>query len=137
MIRAKSITARPRTGALLLAVIPFLVGCNAEYTVKVHNEGQRPVRVRLIQDRVVEDPATLASAQVAPGRQATLGPVKVPMTDDVSLEVDAGEMGIPAGKQRLSSGVSEYRVGAAGEMTWGPPPISEVERQARPADGGK
>lgn len=127
MIRAKS-TARARAGALLLPVIPFLFGCNAEYTVKVHNEGPRPVRVRLVQDQVVADPAVLASAQVGPGLEATLGPVKAPVTDDVSLEVESGEMGIPAARQRLSSGLSEYRVGAAGEMMWGPPPIEEAVR---------
>lgn len=102
-----------------------LAGCNAEYTVKVHNEGPRPVRVSLVQDRLVDDPAVLASVQVGPGREATLGPVKAPMTDDVTLEVESGEMGLPAGKHRLSSGKSEYRVGEAGSMGWGPAPIRE------------
>lgn len=100
-----------------------LAGCNSEYIVKVHNDGDRAVRVRLVQDQVMADPVALASATVSPGSAATLGPVKAIATDDVSLEVDSGELGLPAGKQRLYPGKSEYRIGGG---SWGSATITEV-----------
>lgn len=135
MIRSRSIAAARPARVLLLAAAALLGGCNSEYTVRVHNEGARPVRVRLMQERLMSDAVALASAQVPPGQEIKLGPVKATATDDVLLEVDGGEMGIPAGKQRLYPGTSEYRVGGGGDMTWGPPAITEVGEKARSADG--
>lgn len=137
MVRAKSITARVRAGAVLVALVPFLAGCNAEYTVEVLNEGGRPVRARLMQDQVASDSVALASVQVGPGRQARLGPVRAPVTDDVTLEVESvGDLGVPPSKQKLSSGLSRYRVGAAGDAGWGPAPITPWD-DADAAAGGR
>lgn len=111
---------------LSMAGLLMLAGCNAEYTVKVHNDGARPVSVRLMQDQVVSDPVALASATVPAGGQAKLGPVKATVTDDVVLEVGTGEMGIPPAKQRVYPGTSEFRVGGGGSADWGPASITEV-----------
>lgn len=113
---------RVRYMLVVLAATVGLAGCNSEYIVKVHNDGDRAVRVRLVQDQVMADSVTLTSATVRPGSAVTLGPVKATATDDVTLEVDSGELGLPAEKQRVSPGSSEYHIGSG---TWGGTPITD------------
>lgn len=111
-----------RTPRLLLALPLALAfaGCSLSYTAEVVNTSGRPVRARLLQDQVVDDPKVLAAERVNAGETVTLGPAKAVLTDNVVIEIeDLTEAGLPPQKLRLDAGRTTVAVTPAGERSFG------------------
>src|SRR5690606_16323523 len=105
--RLNARTTPVRTPRLLLALPLALAfaGCSLSYTAEVVNPSGRPVRARLLQDQVVDDPKVLAAERVNAGETVTLGPAKAVLTDNVVIEIeDLTDAGLPPHKLRLGAG---------------------------------
>lgn len=87
----------------------FGSGCNRTYRVELLNRSGVSVTASLVVDRLNGD--VLATADVAPGDFASLGPVEAPIAESVRLEAVAkGERGTLPVKLLVSPGLNEVEI---------------------------
>jgi hypothetical protein len=98
-----------RTNSALIAVLGLaLAGCS--YTADVRNTSAAPVFVQMVQVDAIQPDWVLASARIAPGEYAKLGPARVPF-QRVMIDVgDQSEKSVNA-RTRIRVGTTKLDVG--------------------------
>lgn len=107
VLRLLMITAR----LALLSAFVLLAGCTPATTVVLMNGTNTPLRAELRRELMQAGERTLVIAAIAPRGAATLGPVRAPITERITLEVaPAGVPGALPARRELGFGRTRLRV---------------------------
>jgi hypothetical protein len=102
-----------RVALAIAAVVVVLTGCSPATTAVLTNGTDVPLRAELRRELMQAGERTLVIASIAPRGGATLGPVRAPITERITLEVvPAGVPGAVPAKRELGFGTTRLRVAA-------------------------